>query len=150
MKCSQTIQIHRYHDDELSEAGRRAVEDHVLTCAECGELLADLRRLSTLLESAALADVPVTTVHRLHEMPRAMRERGVVRVAGWLTAAAAAVLIAALFTRPPTSDQMATATGPELWEALAVTPTAQMDDDEAGLAIVAQWMADELSSGETW
>lgn len=152
MKCSQAIQIHRYHDGELSAAARRGVEEHLLTCVECGDLLADLRRLSALIESAAPAEAPAAVLRRLHDMPRTVREQGVLRVAGWLTAAAAAVLIAALVKQPPASTDMATAAaGPELWETLAVTPTAQLDEEgDAELAIVAQWMADELSSGETW
>src|SRR5690606_34750344 len=98
--------------------------------------------LSALIASAALADASPAALRRLHEMPQTVRERGVLQVAGWLTAAAAAVLIAALLTRPPTTSQMTTAAaGPELWETLAVTPTAQMEDDDGDLAMVAQWLA---------
>jgi hypothetical protein len=69
------------------------------------------------------------------------------RIAGWLTAAAAALLIGALLTAPTPAENVPMKAG--LWEAMAVMPPAETPGEaNSDLVQVAQWMADDLSLGE--
>lgn len=145
MTCNRTIQVQQYHDGELPPDERRALESHLAACAPCRELLADLQGLSSLIRQAPLADMPVHAVARLRNHPACAGDRDLIRVAGWLTAAAAAVLLFALLKAPAGSADRIAA-GPSLWETVAVTPLGEVQDDQNGEMVLAQWMADELSS----
>jgi hypothetical protein len=68
----------------------------------------------------------------------------VIRIAGWLTGAAAAVLVATLWTRSAARDEVVSR--PAVWEIVAVTPPPESADDASiDLALTAQWMAEGLS-----
>src|SRR3954463_15502168 len=94
--CEQTSQVHRYHDGELSVEERHAFEAHLRTCDECSALLAELRSLSRLFTAAPMTQIQPDALQRLREARYVLPDAGVLKIAGWLTAAAAAVLIAAL------------------------------------------------------
>ena len=146
MVCSAAIQVHRYHDGELSSADQKVVEAHLGGCVECRELLAELRRLSLLISGVSRADMPAEAVGRLQECWYVARERGVLRAASWLTAAAAAVLIGALLAWP--TDRAEVGARPAIWGTIAVMPPVEVHDDTGSdLVVMAQWMVDELSSG---
>ena len=148
MVCDKTAQIHRYLDGELSSAQQEAVEAHVRECAECDRMLTDLRRLSQLISAAPLAEMPAENVARLQEGWQSARERGVRRIAGWLTAAAATILIGVVLTRP--AQQPDADTRPAVWETIAVMPPDEVHEETSpDLLAMAQWMADDLSSNET-
>ncbi|GMV97807.1 MAG: hypothetical protein AMXMBFR83_21620 [Phycisphaerae bacterium] len=128
----------------MAAAQRAAVESHVGECAECRSLLSDLARLSALVAAAPRADLPEPVLARLRESWRSSRERGVIRVAGWLTAAAAAVLIAAVISGP--SHRPEATAPPSFTGTLATLPPAETTEDDE-LMVMALWMADELSPG---
>ena len=151
MSCERIEQVHAYYDGELALSQRREVEAHLNDCAECRELLAELRRVSALLTSAPLADLPADAMTRFQQSWfAAAQDRGVMRIAGWLTSAAAAILVAALLIRPaPRSDDgtLASALSPTL-QAVAITPPADTrlaDSESADLIDAAQWMANDLT-----
>ena len=161
MACEQLQNAERYHDSELSPAERTAFESHVATCAECRELLAALGALSHSLRAVAMTtQEPESMQDRIFDAwhaARAVQERGVRRMAGWLTAAAAAVLLIGLVGWPSESrdrngaEIASTGTAaPETWEVAAVMPLDQSPEDSSGspdLVQVAQWMATDLSTG---
>ncbi|HSW46656.1 MAG TPA: zf-HC2 domain-containing protein [Phycisphaerae bacterium] len=145
MTCDGTARIHRYHDGELSPPERTHVETHLRQCGQCSRTLADLRRLSSLVSKAGLAEMPADAAARLHARWPQTRDRGIRRLAGWLTAAAAAVLIAALLARP--ADLGDTTSRPAIWQTVAVLPPTELHGDaDSDLLVMAQWMADELSA----
>ncbi|MEP0841818.1 MAG: zf-HC2 domain-containing protein [Phycisphaerae bacterium] len=144
MSCNRSAEVHRYHDGELAAAQRAAVESHVDQCAECKALLSDLARLSALVAAAPRAALPEPALARLRESWRSSRERGVIRVAGWLTAAAAAILIAAVVSGP--SHRPESAGEPSFTGTLATLPPVETTEDDE-LMVMALWMADELSPG---
>ena len=79
----------------------------------------------------------------------AAQDRGVLRIAGWMTAAAAAVLIAVLLVR--NTGRTEAAARPAIWQTVAVMPAMDANEDaNRDLVVMAQWMADDLSSGEQW
>src|SRR4051812_18269813 len=97
MTCERAAQVHAYHDGECSPEVRVAIESHLADCEECTALLGDLRRMSQVVARAPLAAMPVGLPDRVERRAWARAgDRTVLRIASWLTAAAAAVLIAAL------------------------------------------------------
>jgi anti-sigma factor RsiW len=158
MTCDQIQLAHRYHDDELSSADRASFESHLAACDDCRQLLADLASLSQTLRAASLP-MPVPSLHErildAWDAARALRERGVRRMAGWLTAAAAAVLLIGLIgwpgeTRKPTGGEFSSAaSAAEPWEVAALMPPDQRGDESGSpdLVQVAEWMATDLGAG---
>jgi len=142
MSCDRTIQIHRYYDRQLSAAERAEAEAHVEVCFECRQLLDELRRLSILLSRADAAVMPDGMISRLQ---RVREERAVLRIAGWMTATAAGILIGAVLTWP--GSRADNNTWPAVWESAAVSGLVEVNDHpNADLLVMAQWMADELSA----
>lgn len=142
MSCNQT-DIHRYHDGELAPGDRRRTETHLAECTECRALLESLRHLSARLRMADAATLPPGMMERLRRSAPAMRDRGIVRLAGWLTATAAAVLLGALLLN--SGQRLGVAGRPATWEAVAVTPPdGLLDEGNSELVVTAEWMADDL------
>ncbi len=147
--CDKTIWVQRYHDGEYSASEQAATEAHLRDCDECRRTLADLRQLSALLTRAPLATIPDDAMDRLRAYRLTHDEQGIIRITSWLTATAAAILIVALLFEPGGASNGNNQ--PAVWETLAVmTPAAVQDDGNAELLTAAQWMADDLSSGERW
>jgi anti-sigma factor RsiW len=149
MNCEMAGEIHAYHDGELDSSRRGAVEAHLGACAECAALLGELRGLSAMWGVAPRPAMPERAVLRVYGGWFEARDRGMVRVASWMTAAAAVLLVGALLVRPgaPAGGAGAPAkTGP--WETYAVVPPAEIHGEPGSeLAVAAQWMADDLSVG---
>lgn len=145
MTCERSPEIHRYHDGELTTDQRCSTEDHLRQCPDCRRLLADLRDLSLLLRRAELVPMPADLPRRLRHPRRLAEDMDIRRAAGWLTAAAAAVLAGAILVRSGARD--VSEIRPTVWETVAVMPPADAQDDaNAATVAMAQWMADELSS----
>jgi anti-sigma factor RsiW len=153
MSCPHAAIIHAYHDDELPPPARRSAEIHLAECPACAELLNDLRALSRRISAAPLPVVSDVPFDRYHGAWHVVRQRGVLRISGWLTAAAAAVLVATLLSFPSSSPYApvealadAAAVRPS-WEPVALM--APVVQDAAGrdeeLLAVAQWMAEDLA-----
>src|SRR5688500_12250833 len=131
MSCPQAANIHAYHDDELPPAARLAVESHLAECPDCAALLDDLRALSCRIGDAPLPLVTDVPFDRYHGAWHEVRQRGVLRISGWLTAAAAAILVATLLSFPSSSahtpvETLATSARPS-WEPVALmTPVVDV------------------------
>lgn len=150
MTCENQALLEAYHDGELDPARRAEVEAHLGACEACRTALAGLAGLSAALRSAPLPEAPADLEDFAVEAWEAWRERAaersVLRIASWLTAAAAAVLLGGLLSLRTTGP----ATGPDrtgLWETAAVTPADAHAEQGGELVQVAQWMADDLSAG---
>lgn len=145
--CEQSIQVHRYHDGYLTAQARDELDQHMATCAECAALLADLRGLSRVLGAAPRAQLPTGAVERIVQSRQRVLDRGVLRIATWLTAAAASIVLATLLIQPaqqpPVRETTASAA---LWQTRAVMPPDEMDNSSTELLVVAQWMTDELGA----
>lgn len=128
------------------------LEAHLQECADCNQLLAELRGVSNLIAAAPLAPLSPQAMARLSGSWRAARDHGLLRITSWLTAAAAAVLIGALLLfpdrNPSTSPSfVATSTGEASWETVAVMPPLDADENVPELIVLATWMANDLSHG---
>ncbi len=143
--CDKTQLIHRYHDGELTPAERQVVEAHVAECRSCRELLADLKRLTGFIRTASLVDMPQEAMPAIPRLRRTASDAGVLRIASWMTATAAAVLVAAILSAP--ADRLERSDQPASWETVAVTPPSELQGEPANsdLVVLAQWMADDLT-----
>jgi hypothetical protein len=84
---------------------------------------------------------------RLEQAWWSARDRGVLRFAEWLTAAAAAVLIGALLMFGSEDDRGAMAGGHGDALEVAVMPPSTAREDSAGdVVVLAEWMANDLSA----
>jgi anti-sigma factor RsiW len=151
MTCEKIAEVHAYHDGELDAERRLAMDAHLAVCAECRALLAELEGLSAMLAEAPLSEMPQRAASRFHGSWYEARDRGMVRVASWMTGVAAMLLVGALLARPSAPAAQPVKAAP--WEQLAIAPTAAAEvHGESGatseLVQVAQWMADDLSVGE--
>ncbi len=148
MACERTTHVHAYHDGELSPSEAAALAAHLRDCVECSQTLVNLQRLSALVVDAARAPLPPETLRRLQSGWRIKQERGLLRFAGGLTAAAAAVLIGALLVWPAYRGKGGPR--PAVWQSVAVmSPVTEHDESNFDLLAIAQWMADELASGNS-
>src|SRR5436190_14924282 len=151
MSCDQTAQVHAYHDGELPRQQRDAVEAHVKQCADCAALLAELRQMSRLIAAAPMAEISPMALARLQKQTaeaagHAASDRGVMRVASWLTAVAASILVGAVMFWPHNRDDGPRGGGVEI---AIMPPAADAHDDGAAnssdLVVAAQWMANDLT-----
>ena len=150
MSCDRLIQIHRYHDGELSVGERDALEAHLKSCAECQDLLADLRGMSRMLMAAPMVGIPSDAMQRLRETRYVLPDTDVLKIAGWLTAIAAAVLIAVVpLWRQERQQQIAVVPAVvEPIDAVETTAPADADVNHNELVALAQWMSDDLAGNE--
>jgi anti-sigma factor RsiW len=146
MDCN-TEQIHAYHDGELAPGDRAAVEAHLNDCGDCRKLLADLRSVSQMLTTAPMAEMTPLAMKRMQQAWWAAQDRGVRRIASWLSAAAAAVIFAAVMFSPQ-SHRGSDGTGSSNWQMVALTPPTSAADDEPQqdeVVDAAQWIANDLA-----
>src|SRR5688572_1509693 len=148
MTCDRTEQVHAYHDGQLGSAARAEFEQHLAGCAGCAQLLGELRSISRLIATAPLPDVPFAN-ERYYEAWHVSRQRGLLRISSWLTAAAAAVLVGSLVLWPtsPRTPGPVVAQDTGEWEAVAIMPPPERVTDRPDQFIeIAQWMAEDLST----
>jgi anti-sigma factor RsiW len=151
MSCERSTQVYLYHDGELPADQREALEAHLRACDECSALLTELRSLSRLFAAAPMAQIQSDVMQHLREARYVLPDAGVLKIAGWLTAAAAAVLIAALpmlhreDQNPPVVQGGASA---DTLDYVAVTPPTDAENSHNDLVALAQWMSDDLSVNE--
>ena len=146
MSCDRSAEVHAYYDGEMPRQQRATFEAHLADCADCRQVLAELRKVSELIAAAPLAEMSPMALARLQQSWFAAKDRGVMRIAGWLTAVAASILIAALLLWKRPGDEVPVRVASS-WQTAAVMPPAETQHDEASsdLVVVAQWMANDLS-----
>lgn len=147
MNCNRATQANKYHDGELAGDERVGFEAHLEQCEDCRQLLGELGRLTAMVKGMRGAEMPAGLIERLQERRRESEERTILRLAGWLTATAAGILIASLLSWPATGTDMAGQ--PAIWESVAIRPASELNDNgDSELLVVAQWMADDLGSAQ--
>lgn len=146
MDCNLVTQANAYYDGELPSAERIDFEKHLEVCEDCRRLVSDLREVSALVTSAPGVEMPSGLIDRLQASRRASEDRVILRLAGWLTATAAGILIASLLSWPTNGTDVTAQ--PAIWESVAVRPSYTMNDNPDSDLLVAQWMADDLGSAK--
>jgi hypothetical protein len=148
MTCDKAVQVQAYYDGELDAPARAALEAHLQSCAPCSDLLADLRGMSLMIAQAPMPGMPLSSLSRYYGAWESNLQRGVMRITGWLTAAAAILLTTGLLMWPNKTETRSPQTL-VTWELPAMMPPADNQGESgAELVQVAQWMANDLSQGE--
>jgi anti-sigma factor RsiW len=162
--CAFQSRVEAYHDGELSDKGRRAVEEHLARCGACAAELAWLRSISQSLVQRQSPDITTAELGGLHDAVDAaasaadldLNQVSLYRMAGAQMAIAASVLVVScvwlneLPAAAPGARPAAVAQAPA-WERVAVTlrvdPVPNGLDSEVYLADarLADWMLRGLS-----
>lgn len=138
MSCDRTPDLAALHDGELPAASRAELHTHLQSCADCRAELAGLRKLSNTIAAAPMAMPSQIALARLQAAPRA-QERGIRRLAGFMTAAAAVLLAITLFNHPATTEPVS----PMM--VIDLAPTATDEEPPPQTLTVARWMATDLA-----
>ena len=107
-----------------------------------------------MLIAAPMVGMTDDAMQRLREMRFVLPDTGVLKIAGWLTAAAAAVLIAVLplWRQERQQQERIAVTPPSVVDpnidAIAITAPADADANHNDLVALAQWMSDDLAGNE--
>src|SRR5688500_18839334 len=133
MSCEKSSQVQAFYDGELPVLLRDDIDSHIRQCPDCAALLADLQAMSAMLQDAAAspAPMPATTLKRVQQAWWANQDRGVLRLAEWMTAAAAAMLVGAMMLWPSLRNDNRNAAATPTWQVAAVMPPTQSREDVA-------------------
>jgi hypothetical protein len=96
--CEFSMMLGRYHDDELPPDQRRRVQLHLRECPPCATELEQIQAMSQALRASGLAAAPKASqqfLARLEALADQVEDTAVLRFVTRLTAAAAAILLAA-------------------------------------------------------
>lgn len=156
MNCQWTKQVQAYHDHQLSAEDQQAMQSHLAGCGPCQAQLQALQGLSAMFASATMAAPADGFASRMRQAVLSGNgawDQGVGRLAGWLTAVAAVVLVAVQFAVPLLENSSAgTTTNSDTnvrlaaWEVAATTPPALASEGGNGeLTRMAQWFAADLA-----
>src|SRR5882672_4286610 len=147
MSCDQINRVEAFYDGEMNAADHEAFAAHLKDCAACNEELAYLRRISSEMAAASIPAVSKDALARFHGAVNVAEERGVLRLAEWLTVAAAAVLViglTGLFKHDTTH-----ASAPDAWEQAAIAyPTDHDPTVGSDVLQLTEWMRTDLSPSQ--
>ncbi len=90
MNCTWNEKLNALHDGELDSDARASVAAHVATCAECATELARTQRVARFVKAATFPSMSELGMARLRDK---LNGRRTLRLAGWLTSAAALVML---------------------------------------------------------
>jgi len=95
--CDFEILIGPYHDQELEEDRAAEMAKHIVHCRSCAGQLAEVRRLSGVINRIPLDPISGMERARMYQLvdqlPRRAAESALIRMAGSLAALAASVLL---------------------------------------------------------
>lgn len=145
--CPYSLKLGVFHDGELPEEQQRELERHLAgACPMCLPELAQLRRLSALLESASWPRLSGHARQGLYRLAPNIADYTYLRIAKWTTGLAASVLLAASawmvvhqHGTSPTGD------APQLWVQFAINPPESSSAEAIGAdTTFADWMMTNL------
>lgn len=151
--CEHAQLVHSYYDGELAPERVKFVESHLPQCEACQHELAALRQATTALRFGARPVLSAEALSQLHRridgQAQASAEKGAIRFAFRLTAAAAVVVIASLvqiFVGASSTGSTASAGSTPAWETTAMLAIADARGGSASDEYkLVQWMRDDLS-----
>ncbi len=144
--CEHSRRLSAYHDGELLPEECRDLEEHIRHCPPCARDLERLRSLSMVFGSAEMPGMSPDAFERLHSSVGSIREGLTVRMAGVLTAAAAAVLlVCSVWLWQARVTQESYVGGGPAWEGAAVRPQLAVSPSADGEMQLAQWIIEDLS-----
>jgi anti-sigma factor RsiW len=94
-ECPYRAAVSSFHDGELDEPRQRELQVHLRRCADCALELKRLEALSSMLDAGRLPPLSPTAQRRFRNVAAFAPQARTIRLARWLTAAAAAVFLTA-------------------------------------------------------
>ena len=149
--CPYSVQVSAYYDDELPLAQRQEVEAHLYQCAACADELRQLRRISELLAAAPVPHLDANQKNELYALAPATREFAYMRIAEWVSAVAAAVLLAAsswMIYRNVPSNVPPVASGESASIEYAFNPQDATAPDAQSASTFGVFVVNDLSASE--
>jgi len=121
--CSYSMQLSAYHDGELSPDDRDQLERHLSECPACAAELEQFRRLSAILDTAPRPQLSDKSRRELYALAPQVQDAGYLRIAKWVTAMAASVMLAAsVWVMSHQPNTQAFSDVPRAWEQDAINP----------------------------
>jgi anti-sigma factor RsiW len=139
-RCNNERRLSAYHDGELADEERAALQAHLCRCPACAAELERLRRLSHLLQNAGRVKMPAPAATRLHRAVDDLPEADVGRLAKAILAVAASILMVCGLWLWQANGGESPDTLP-VWETVAGGSQASVADTEEQLA---QWIIRDL------
>lgn len=146
MSCEQHNLIQAYYDGQVAQDEALIAQLHLSRCAECRELYGSLKQVSAVVRDTPMRRPSEMTMARLNGSIALRQDRTVRRFTGWLTSAAAALVVGVMLLSPSGQTQPA-AYGQASDDAvvnLAMFHRSTSDEPEVMLA--ARWITVDLSS----
>lgn len=138
--CDNQRHLSAYHDGELADEERAALEAHLRRCPRCAAELEWLRRLSHLFQTAGRVEMPAPVTDRLHRAVDDLPAADVGRLAKACLAVAASILmVCGLWLWQANGGEPADAI--PLWETVAGGEQTSAAGTEEQLA---QWIIRDL------
>jgi anti-sigma factor RsiW len=152
MSCSFNNRLSAYFDGELDAATTEAVRRHVEGCAECAAELAELKKLTGMFEQSPPPRLSQIALYRLHNNADVVVRGDVLRVARFVRAVAACVLVGSWLWLANGSGTVPTAqetvqTAPP-WLDVAVTATAETHSLDTTTPAATWYLADASSRSD--
>jgi predicted anti-sigma-YlaC factor YlaD len=148
MNCENSRYIDAYYDGEMFGEDLTRFEEHLSQCLACRTELQELQKLSELISRAEIPSISDEAMDRLHEHAEMSGEMTLLRIAEWLTAAAAAVLVVGLLVLFWERPSYAKSVTP--WEQVVIT---RQVDGQASATVeplqMAEWVARGLTPENT-
>jgi anti-sigma factor RsiW len=95
-KCKYTRQVSAFHDKEVSRSELREMQVHLPQCTECTGALAELERLSNLVDRTTSDPVPIGVSVRLRERRDRVEGNDLLPAARLLAGVATVLLVLSL------------------------------------------------------
>jgi anti-sigma factor RsiW len=148
-ECKQAARVSAYFDGELAPELRAPLEAHLAACSACQAELESLRRLSGRLQTIKFPAATGAMSARLRARLEAQEETGLLHAAQAMMGIAAALMIAALvgLRMLGSSGTVAAAPNPD-WAVAAQHPVPEVAGGGQEM-VLAQWMVDDLSMGDS-
>jgi anti-sigma factor RsiW len=131
-----------YLDGEVRVEERAEIEKHVAQCAECAELLAELRGVSAAVANMKLPGDATAMLRRVHERVDVKARRRLEHLAEGLMALAACLAVMAVIRLQQPAAEV---TAPAPWEQAALQATDDSSSSNGRDIALAQWQVADLS-----
>ena len=151
MSCTWSEKVHQYHDGELDAQARQLVERHLQECAACAAELRELKSISESFKSAPEPRLSQFSMHRLHVMADQWRENDLVRVARFMRAVAACIVVAGsawLMGTSPAANPTSESQAPAPWMEVAAATNAEVASIDTTTPAASWYLADASTRAE--
>jgi len=140
-ECEDGRRLSAYHDGEVTDEERTALETHLARCPACAAELDRLRRLSHLLSTAGRPEMPTEVRARLRRAADDLTLLNIGRLAKAVLAVAASILVICGLWLWQSEAAEGPAEPIPLWETVAAPQQTLVAGSDAQLA---QWIVQDL------